>query len=210
MGLEANGVAVEPGRERPGWPELGACVPRSGNAFSVALGRLGLRLLGFDLEGQVPNIPKCVLAVAPHTSNWDFPVGLCAKLALALRVNWLGKHTIFRFPFGLLWRRMGGIPVDRRAPAGVVRSVVAQFAAREQLFLGVAPEGTRRRVETWKSGFYRIALAAGVPIVLVALDYRRRRLSFGPALEPSGDYEADLAVMRARFNREMAYRPENY
>jgi len=174
-------------------PELGPNVPRQGGALSAALGRLVLRLIGWRFEGEVPDVGRAVMIVAPHTSNWDFPVGLAAKFALRLRVNWLGKHTLFRHGLARIWRPLGGIPVDRRAATGVVGAVLAEFRNRDRLLLGIAPEGTRKKVPQWKSGFYRIAQAAGVPIVPLTFDYRSRTIVFFPLFEPTGEYEADLA-----------------
>jgi 1-acyl-sn-glycerol-3-phosphate acyltransferase len=148
--------------------------------------------------------------VAPHTSNWDFVVGLAAMLALGLDVRWLGKNTIFRPPFRALLQWLGGIPVDRRAADDVVEHAVAAFRDRERLFLGLAPEGTRKKVRRWKSGFYRIAQGAGVPILLAALNYRTRAVELGPLFVPTGDYEADLEVMRSRFSKAMARHPALY
>jgi len=191
-------------------PELGPNVPRQGGAVSAALGRLVLRLIGWRIEGELPDVSRAVLIVAPHTSNWDFPVGLAVKFALRLRVNWLGKHTIFRYGLARIWRPLGGIPVDRQAATGVVSQVLAEFGRRDRLLLGVAPEGTRKKVPQWKSGFYRIAQAAGVPIAPLAFDYPRRAIVFFPLFAPSGDYEADLAKLRSHYAAAMAYHPENY
>lgn len=194
----------------PAVPVLGPSVPRRGNAFSRAVGRLGLALLRFRFEGSFPDVPRCVMIVAPHTSNWDFAVGVFAKLALGLRARFIAKHTLFRRPFGVFLRWLGGIPVDRRAPGGIVESAVDAMRAAEQLYLVVTPEGTRQKVPAWRAGFYRIAHGAGIPILPVAFDYRKRAVVFEPLLHPSGDYEADLAALRAGFDAAMAYRPENY
>jgi 1-acyl-sn-glycerol-3-phosphate acyltransferase len=191
-------------------PELPARIPRQGGVLSASLAYLMLRALGWRFEGQVPNVPKAVLIVAPHTSNWDFPLGLLAKTALRLRVSWLGKHTLFGPPWGWLWRALGGLPVNRSAAGGLVDDVVRAFAERTQLVLALSPEGTRSKVERWKSGFHRMALAAGVPIVPLAFDYSVRAVRFLPPLTPGPDYEADLASLRAHFTPGMAYRPENY
>ncbi len=191
-------------------PVLGPQIPRQGGAWSAALGRGLLRLVGWRFEGGPPDVPRAVLIVAPHTSNWDFPLGLSAKLAMRLRVHWLGKHTIFRYGLGLVWRPLGGIAVDRRAATGVVGDVLREFQRRRQLIVAIAPEGTRRKAAQWKSGFHRMARAAGVPIVPVAFDYRRRAIVFFPAFEPGEDYAADLARLQALYSPEMAYRPDQY
>ena len=192
-------------------PALGPAVPSRGGRLLRLAGRAVLALLGWRIEGEIPNIPRCVIIVAPHTSNWDFIIGLAALLALDLRVTWLGKHQLFRGPLGLLWRRVGGVPVDRSAPDGVVEQAAAVLAPPRSVFLAVAPEGTRRKVERWKSGFWRIARAAGVPIVPVAFDFRRRAVVFvGEPFTTTADYEADLAALQRRFSAEMARNPENY
>ena len=194
----------------PGVPVLGPNVPQRGNAFSRAVGRLGFSLFRFHFEGSWPDLPRLVVIVAPHTSNWDFVIGLFGKLALGLRLRFIAKHTLFRGPLGwfLLW--LGGIPVDRKAAGGVVESAVEALRAAQKLLLVITPEGTRRKTREWKSGFHRIACGAGVPILPVAFDYRKRAIIFEPVFEPTGDYTADLAALRSRFEAAMAYRPENY
>ena len=191
-------------------PVLGPAVPSRGDGVLRIAGRAGLALLGWRLEGEIPNVPRCVVIIAPHTSNWDFVIGLATLLALDLRVTWLGKHQIFRGPFGLLWRRLGGVAVDRLAPDGVVEQAAAVLAPTRSVFLAMAPEGTRRKVERWKSGFWRIARAAGVPIFPVAFDYRRRAVVFGALYTPTSDYETDLAALQERFSAEMARNPRDY
>jgi 1-acyl-sn-glycerol-3-phosphate acyltransferase len=194
----------------PAIPHLGPNVPRRGNAFSRGVGRLGLGLLAFRIEGPVPDVARVVLIVAPHTSNWDFVVGLFAKLALGLRARFIAKHTLFRGPFGSFLRWLGGMPVDRKMPGGIVESAIETMRAADRLFLVLTPEGTRSKVPAWRSGFYRIAHGAGVPILPVAFDYRKRRVAFQPLFTPSGDYEADLPALRSGFEAAMAYRPECY
>jgi 1-acyl-sn-glycerol-3-phosphate acyltransferase len=191
-------------------PAAGAAVPRRGNRAWRALGRAGLSLLRFRIEGALPDVPKCVTIVAPHTSNWDFVVGLAAMLALGVDFRWLGKHTLFRFPFGPLLRWLGGIPVDRSAAQRVVDQAAAEFRTRERLFLAITPEGTRRPVERWKSGFYRIAANAGVPILPVSFDYSRRVVTLWPTVQPSGEYARDLPLLAARFESRMGKYPGGY
>lgn len=140
-----------------------------------------------------------VIVVAPHSSNWDFIVGVAAKLAMGLRVTYLGKDTLFRFPLGIVMRRLGGIPVDRANANAVVRSVVAQFGNRRQMLLAIAPEGTRKPVARWRSGFYHIATGAGVPILPVALDWATRTVVIGALFSPTGAMDDDIAELRGRF-----------
>lgn len=184
--------------------------PTRGNAASRALGRVLLGLAGWRLEGALPPLPRFVVIVAPHTSNWDFFIGLLGMLATGLRASWLGKHTIFRFPLSPLLRWLGGEPVDRSAPRGVVGAAVTRFRERAQWVLGLAPEGTRRRVIAWKTGFLRIATAAGVPIVPVRLDYRARVIGVGAPVQATGDEAADIARLRALFRKDMARHPAQY
>jgi 1-acyl-sn-glycerol-3-phosphate acyltransferase len=191
-------------------PALGPAVPARGGRAQRFLGRAILGVLGWRVEGEIPNLPRCVLIIAPHTSNWDFVIGLAALLALDLRVTWLGKHQIFRWPFGALWRSLGGVPVDRSSPDGVVEHAAAVLGPGRSAFLGMAPEGTRRKVERWKSGFWRIARAAAVPILPVAFDFRTRAVVFAAPFTPTADYAADLAALQARFSPDMARNPANY
>lgn len=184
-------------------PELGVSTPHRGNAFSAALGRLALRLAGWGFEGAVPDVAQAVLIVAPHTSNMDFFIGVAAMFALGIRVVFLGKHTLFVGPLGAVMRWLGGVPVDRRTPHGVVNDTVGLFAEHEQLMLAVAPEGTRSAVDRWKTGFYFVAVEAGVPIVPIALDYRRRLVRIGGRFEPSGDLGSDLPDLQ-HFYRDVA------
>lgn len=182
-------------------PALGEALPRRGNVFSRAVGTGILRAFGWRLEGTLPDVPKVLGIGAPHTSNWDFVFGIAAVLALGLRANWIGKHTLFRWPVGGLMRWLGGIPVDRTHAQGLVEQAVAMFDSRDRLVLGIAPEGTRKKVERWKTGFYHIAHGAGVPILPFYWDYRRKVLGFGPPLVPSGDLDADLERIYAFYTR---------
>ena len=184
---------------RASLPVLGPEIPRTGGPISRTVGRLALRVLGFRVEGSIPNLPKFVLIVAPHTSNWDFPVGIGAKLALALDAMWFGKDTIFRFPFGRILRAVGGMPVDRSASNDVVQQVTAEFTKRKRLVLALAPEGTRKRVKRWRTGFYHIAHAAGVPIVPVALDWQAREIRILAPFVTTGAVDADIAALRQLF-----------
>ena len=179
-------------------PALPAALPRRGGILTRAFGRGVLRLLGWRIDGEIPNRAKMVVIAAPHRSNWDFVVGLAAKFALGVDARWLGKHTLFRPPFGALMRRWGGIPVDRRTPQDTVASVVHEFERSETLLLALAPEGTRRPGTEWKTGFWHIAKGAGVPILPVAFDWAARTIRIFPLLEPR-DFERDIAALHARY-----------
>lgn len=172
------------------------------------VGRVGMRLIDWRVEGNLPDLPKLVIIVAPHTSNWDFFVAILHDFALDLKVSWWGKDSIFVWPVSLLLRRLGGIPVRRSASHNAVSQIVQAFAHREQLVFALAPEGTRKKVTAWRSGFYYIAQGARVPIVMVALDYGRHRLIFSDALWPTGDYEIDLAAIKTFFAGVTPRNPE--
>ena len=171
------------------------------------MGQGVLRLMGWRVEGVVPNLPKFVIAVAPHTSNWDFVVGVAAMFALDLRLAFIGKHTLFRGPLAPLLRWMGGIPIDRASAQGVVDDSVEAFKRMERRILVIAPEGTRSRVAHFKSGFLRIARAAGVPVLLASLDYEARCVRLGPAFEPGEDIEEERRKTEAFFAPIRGKRP---
>lgn len=155
-----------------------------------------LAIFGWRRSGKLPDSPKCVMIAAPHTSNWDLPVMLVIAFAFGARVFWMGKHTLFRPPFGTFFRWLGGVPVDRRKSTNVVDQMVEIFRERDSFTLILAPEGTRKRTAYWKTGFYHMAYGAGVPIVLGFLDYQRKLGGMGPVIQPSGDIEADMTVIR--------------
>jgi 1-acyl-sn-glycerol-3-phosphate acyltransferase len=173
------------------------------------LARRLFQLLGWRFEGEFPDEPKLVAIVAPHTSNWDFPLGLLAKWALRLELSWLGKDTLFRPPFGFLMRRLGGIAVNRRASNNVVDQMIDVFHARERLVLVIAPEGTRKKVAEWKSGFLHIARGAGVPILLIGFDWRRRVIRLGPAVLPRDDTDAQMQEIRDMYAGVTGKHPAN-
>jgi 1-acyl-sn-glycerol-3-phosphate acyltransferase len=163
------------------------------------LGRAGMTLLRWNIEGEIPDLHKFVLIMAPHTSNWDFVVAMLADLALDMDAGFLAKHTIFKGPFGTWLRSLGGIPVVRHAAHNVVSQVVAEFNRRERLILGIAPEGTRRKVARWKSGYWHIARGAKVPIVPAGLDFGRRAIVIGDPVWTTDSHAADEARLQAFF-----------
>jgi 1-acyl-sn-glycerol-3-phosphate acyltransferase len=166
-----------------------------------------LALFGWRVEIPRPPAPKGIIVVYPHTSNWDFAVGMLARAVAGFPLSWVGKDTLFRPPFGALLRRLGGIPVNRREHQGYVAQLQAEFARRPILYLAIAPEGTRSRAEHWKSGFYHLALGAGVPVGLGYLDYGHRVAGIADWALLSGDQEKDLARFRAFYADKKALRP---
>ena len=180
-------------------PVLPDRMPHRGNAFSSAFSRAVLGLMGWNIEGDFPPEPKMVAIVAPHTSNWDFIVGILAVFAIGIRVDFLAKHTLFKGPFGWFMRWCGGMPVDRKAPHGLVPQVVEAIEKADRIFLAITPAGTRSSTKPWKSGFYHIAVAARVPIFPVIFDGPNRAIRFLPPFEPSGDYETDLPRLLALY-----------
>jgi 1-acyl-sn-glycerol-3-phosphate acyltransferase len=143
--------------------------------------------------GTAPPQQRFVLIAVPHTSNWDFPNLLGVTNALGIRAHFMAKTSLFRWPFGGLMRAVGGVPVDRSAAGDMVAQMIAEFAARDEFVLTIAPEGTRGAVDKWRTGFYRIAHGAGVPIVCGFMDYPKRQSGLGPVIMPTGDYDADMA-----------------
>ncbi len=177
-------------------------VPKRRNPFTNTLGRFILFALGWRIEGELPNLKKFVIIGAPHTSNWDFVLAMAIIFALRVRARWLGKHTLFKKPFGTLMRWMGGIPVTRSETRGVVAQTVDAFAEREELVLLLSPEGTRKRVDNWKTGFLHIAYGAKVPVVLATLDYQKKTAIFGQLFYPTGNVEADLETVQAYYKEK--------
>jgi 1-acyl-sn-glycerol-3-phosphate acyltransferase len=161
------------------------------------IGRLWLRLFGWKVQGEASTDSKYVLIAAPHTSNWDFPFMLATAYAMGVRISWFGKHTLFIPPWGWLMRKLGGIPVDRRAPQSLVIQMAEKFKSSDYLVLAVPPEGTRSKVDLWKSGFYHIASQSGVPIGLGYLDYDRKLCGLGLFVKPSGYVNEDMDKIRA-------------
>jgi 1-acyl-sn-glycerol-3-phosphate acyltransferase len=174
----------------------------------AALATAMLRLVGWKAAlAPVPG-PKGIIVVYPHTSNWDFPIGYLYKLASGLPLSWVGKDSLFRWPVGGLLRRMNGIPANRRERTGLIGQLQREFQRRDWMWLAIAPEGTRAHVPHWKSGFYRLALAAGVPVGLAFIDYRTRVVGIREYVTLSGDPEADMARIRQAYVGMVGKHPE--
>ena len=173
------------------------------------LARLILKLGGWTAMGGVPDDPKAVIIAAPHTSNWDGFWALTYKVAVGLDVRFFAKKSLFWFPLGILLRGLGGIPLDRSRARSAVDQAVAMFAAEESFYFGLSPEGTRSRTDTWKSGFYRIAQAADVPVILGVLDYGRKQIGITGRLDLSGDPQQDIEKCAAFYAGIEGRWPEN-
>lgn len=171
--------------------------------------RLILKLFGWKLL-DLPQLPaKAVVIAYPHTSNWDFPVTLLALAALPYSAQWVGKDTMFRGPFGPLMRALGGVAVNRRARTGFVERVADEFRRRKNFHMIIATEGTRRKQAGWKSGFYRIAREANVPVLLGVVDYPKREVGLLSSIALSGDEAADMARIAACYEGRQGFHPNN-
>jgi 1-acyl-sn-glycerol-3-phosphate acyltransferase len=176
----------------------GQVVPMRPQVNIVAhwLGRILVWLLGWTIQCVPFPSDKFVLVGAPHTSNMDFLFLIATSWVLRLKLHWIGKHTLFRAPIGWISKRLGGIPVDRRASFGAVDQIANQFKTTEEFIVVIAPSGTRKHTDHWKSGFYWIASKAEVPIVCAALDYSKKLVDVGMSLWPSDDVHTDMNVIR--------------
>ena len=170
-----------------------------------------LRLLGWRVTGRYPTVDKLVIIVAPHTSNWDFPIAMFTAFATGLYQDFphgfLMKASLARWPVGPVMRRLGGIPVARTHSDQAVARVVERFGAHDRFFLALAPEGTRRSTSQWRSGFWHIARLAGVPVLPVAMDYGRREIRFGEPVALTDDPEADTVRLKGFFDDVRGRRP---
>lgn len=169
-----------------------------GNRYSRALGRSLLRACGWKIRGHFPDQKKLMVIGAPHTSNWDFIIACFAILATGLQVSVMMKREAFFWPFKSLFIRLGFIPIDRQQAQGVAGQMVEWYEQHDQCWIGITPEGTRAKVDNWKSGFLRIAYHANVPVLMVGLDFPSKSIVLVPELfYPSGDHDADLQVITA-------------
>ncbi len=166
------------------------------NRFTRWLGRSALRLGGWRIVGPIPDLSKAVLVVAPHSSNWDGIWGMAAKIALGLEVRVLGKTQLFWWPLGPLLRKLGAIPVNRSSPRGTVEQAVAIIRDFDRIWFALTPEGTRKPVQTWKTGFWKIARAANVPIVMAYFHYPEKIIGIAHVFETTDSLEQDMASIR--------------
>jgi len=177
-------------------PDLPPNAPRTGSRLGRWFGRTVLRLGGWTITGDWPDLPRMVIIAAPHSSAWDAVWGLAAKLAMGVRITFIAKAELFRGPLGWLLRSFGGHPVDRSAPGGIVDQTAAEIRDAGRMWFVLAPEGTRKRVEAWKTGFWKIARRADVPVYCAWFHYPERTIGLGPLVELSDDPVADMARIR--------------
>lgn len=197
-------------------PNISQDIPRLGNSFSQWLGKSVLSILGWRFEGEFHDNKKMVIAVAPHTSNWDFVIGLAVVFCLKLKISFFGKHSIFIPPFRSLLKRWGGIPIDRSKSHGVVSQMIEEIKGAEKMLLCLAPEGTRSKIAPWKSGFMHIAHHANIPVFLIGLDYQRKTILFGPIFNPSENTDTEMrkvyefyAKVHPKYPSQVAFPAEN-
>ena len=168
-----------------------------------------LRLIGWTSTGSKVSVPKYVLIGAPHTSNWDFPLMLLVVLELRLQLFWMGKHTLFPFPFSGIMKWLGGIPINRTKSHNVVYDIVGQFKSNENFVVLVPPEGTRLKVSEWKTGFYHIANNAGVPILMGYVNAEKKEAGFANFFYPTGNLKSDMKEIRSFYAQKKGLTAEN-
>lgn len=173
--------------------------PRQGNRLTRATGQFLLRRMGWTIVGDWPEVPKLITIGAPHTSNWDLGLAMGMMLSWNLRLSWMMKKEAFVWPLGLLWKRLGGIPIDRKAAQDVVAQTAEAFRQAEKLHLGITPEGTRSKVSGFRKGYLRMAYSADVPVFLVGVDAPNKRVVLDKFWPLSGDIEADNAAIETYY-----------
>lgn len=175
------------------------------------ISKLLLRIAGWKVNVTVPDYPKCIICVAPHTSNWDFLIGKLAYSSIGRKAGFLIKDSWFVFPFGMIFKALGGIPVHRKHKGpSLVEQLINRFNSSDRLVVAITPEGTRSRTTKWHTGFLRIALAAHVPIVLGAMDFKKKEVYLCRTFEPGEDVEADMRLIKDYYRPFTGKKPENF
>ena len=169
-----------------------------------------LKLAGWKIKLEVEPVSKCVISVAPHTSNWDFIIGKMICSVIGFKISFLMKKEWFNFPLGYILRAMGGIPVDRKKKTNMTEQMVTLFNNKEKLYLVVAPEATRKKNTNWKTGFYYIALGANVPIALAYIDYKNKQAGIAPYFFPTGNEENDMKEIKSFYSRFTGKNPTGF
>jgi 1-acyl-sn-glycerol-3-phosphate acyltransferase len=180
------------------WPRLGNAIPQRTQPIRTLIGRTVFKLTGWKLVGNLPNESKLVIVALPHSSNFDFILALSVIWGWGLKINFMAKHTLFKFPQGLFFRAVGGIPVDRRSAHGLVEKMAHEFNSRSSLILGIAPEGTRNSDGSLKAGFARIAKAASAPVVPIIVNYKTKTLTLGNLVSDLSDVDGIIDAVKTQ------------
>jgi len=168
-----------------------------------------LKLIDWKVDVTLPKEKKLVLIGAPHTTNWDLPIGLLCFWSVSVQLTWVAKKQLFIGPFNYFFRALGGIPVDRSIRAGFIKQIAQQFDKHDEIIIGLTPEGTRSKTAYWKTGFYYIALEAKVPICLAYIDYPSRTIGFGKIIRPTGDINKDFEKINSFYQNRKGKYPKN-
>ena len=169
--------------------------------FSQWVGKTVFSFFGWSINGRIPNEERIIIVAAPHTSNWDFILGMLVIIGLNAKIKWIGKHSIFKPGVKWFFKWLGGIPVNREKPASLINNVADIVEKQKGLMIGMAPEGSRQKVDKWKTGFLRMAEATDCKIFMIGLDFVGKRVVLGETFEPTGDHEADLATIMEHYKR---------
>lgn len=175
-------------------------MPRMGNALTRWVGRIILKAMGWTLKGQLPNRKQVIIIGAPHTSNWDLIIAMSAMLAVGLRFSWMMKKEAFFWPLGGLWKAMGGIPIDRGGDVDVVGQISEYLQSNDNVWIGITPEGTRRKVKRYKKGYLRISYGTGAPIFIIGINGPTKEVILDKIWETTGKIEPDNAAIKAYFD----------
>ena len=167
-----------------------------GNGLTRWIGDMILKAMGWTIHGELPNLKKAIIIGGPHTSNWDLFLAMGSMLSVGLKFSWMMKKEAFFWPLGALWKTMGGIPIDRGADIDFIGQLKAAFAAEDKVWLGITPEGTRSKVDRYKTGYLRIAKGVGVPLFIVGIDSVNKRVVLDKLWDPAGEIEAENAAIK--------------
>ena len=176
---------------------IGPNTPRMGNALTRWIGDIILKAMGWTLVGKLPNLKKAIIIGGPHTSNWDLFLAMGSMLSVGLKFSWMMKKEAFFWPLGPLWKKLGGIPIDRGAKIDFIGQLKDFFETQDKVWLGITPEGTRSKVERYKTGYLRIAKGVGVPLFIVGIDSVNKRVVLDKIWEPTGEIEAENAAIKS-------------
>jgi len=175
---------------------IGPNTPRMGNALTRWTGDMILKAMGWTIHGKLPNLRKVIVIGGPHTSNWDLFLVVGSMLSVGLKFSWMMKKEAFFWPLGGLWKALGGIPIDRKIKMDVVGQIKSFFESQEKIWLGITPEGTRAKVERYKTGYLRIAKGVGAPLFIVGIDSLNKRIILDKLWDPKGEIEQENAAIK--------------